>query len=55
MSIIEPEVSMEDYKTGRNVVKWPNCHGTVSTVWYLSREEHWEPVCYPDSRQKKSR
>ncbi|KAH3785855.1 hypothetical protein DPMN_163950 [Dreissena polymorpha] len=36
LSIINPEVSMEDYKTGRNVVKWPICHGTVSTVWYLS-------------------
>ncbi|KAH3768288.1 hypothetical protein DPMN_169500 [Dreissena polymorpha] len=38
LSIIEPEISKEDYKTGRNVVKWPNCHETVSTVWYLSRE-----------------
>ncbi|KAH3753296.1 hypothetical protein DPMN_187931 [Dreissena polymorpha] len=44
LSIIELEVSMKDYKTERKVVKWPNCHGTVSTVWYLIREERWEPV-----------
>ncbi len=26
-----------------NVVKWPNCHGTVSDNRYPGREERWEP------------